>query len=406
MQVVIEDVVKNNDRIQIKYYSQGLEKYIDDSVIPFYSYGVSIKNVPKSIAVIPFICNILPICFVLDFTISVDELDKEFYDCINDYRKAYQKMIPMIEFKGNVKAKKLVDNKLSNNTLTCLMFSGGIDATSSLVMNEKQISDCVTIWGADVKYNNEDGWTKMYGSVNSIIKKFNKRSQIIRTNMREYINENELTKVVANSNDGWWHGFQHGISLLGAVAPLAFIRGYNKIIIASSFTKEFQPICASDPRTDNCFRFANVTTKHDGFEYDRCKKVENIYKWVNKNDTSLDVHVCWESISGTNCGHCEKCLRSYLNCRAMGYDGTRLGIIPSISMGKIKRFYKNKLSITENKDYALKSISNHLRETYHDKRMPSDIKWLANFDLSAQKNNPYRLLKKIYHKTKSIFNKE
>ena len=259
MQVVIEDVVKNNDRIQIKYYSQGLEKYIDDSVIPFYSYGVSIKNVPKSIAVIPFICNILPICFVLDFTISVDELDKEFYDCINDYRKAYQKMIPMIEFKGNVKAKKLVDNKLSNNTLTCLMFSGGIDATSSLVMNEKQISDCVTIWGADVKYNNEDGWTKMYGSVNSIIKKFNKRSQIIRTNMREYINENELTKVVANSNDGWWHGFQHGISLLGAVAPLAFIRGYNKIIIASSFTKEFQPICASDPRTDNCFRFANVT---------------------------------------------------------------------------------------------------------------------------------------------------
>lgn len=405
MYIVIKDVLKQNNRIEIKYYSQGLEKYIDSSIIPFYSYDVNIENVPKSVVIIPFLCNILPICFVLDFTITLDELDKEFYDCINDYRKAYQKMIPMIEFKGNVKVKKLVDNKLVSNTLTCLMFSGGIDATSSLVMNEKLISDCVTIWGADVKYNNEDGWAKMYCSVNSIIKKFNKQSKIIKTNMREYINENELTKAVAKSNDGWWHGFQHGISLLGAIAPLAFICGYNKIIIASSFTKEFQPICASDPRTDNCFRFANVTTKHDGFEYDRCQKVENIYKWVNKKDTSLDVHVCWESSSGTNCGHCEKCLRSYLNCRAMGYDGTRLGIIPSISMRKIKQFYKNKLSITENKAYALKSISNHLIETYHDKKMPSDIKWLANFDLSAQKNNPYRLLKKIYHSIKTIFNK-
>lgn len=156
MQVVIEDVVKNNDRIQNKYYSQGLEKYINDSVIPFYSYGVNIDDVPKSIAAIPFLCNILPICFVLDFTITLDELDKKFYYCINNYRKAYQTMIPMIEFKEKVKVKKLVDNKLKNNKLTCLMFSGGIDATNSLVTNEKMISDCVTIWEDNVKYGNED----------------------------------------------------------------------------------------------------------------------------------------------------------------------------------------------------------------------------------------------------------
>lgn len=156
MQFVIEDVVKNNDGIEIKCYSDGLENYIDKSIASFYSYGVNICDAPKSIAVIPFLCNISSICFVLDFTIFIDELDQKFYDCINDYGKVYQAMIPMIEFKGKVKAKKLVDNKLKNNKLTCLMFFGGIDATNSLVTNEKMISDCVTIWEDNVKYGNED----------------------------------------------------------------------------------------------------------------------------------------------------------------------------------------------------------------------------------------------------------
>lgn len=156
MELKIIDVVSKKNVIKIKYYSDRLENYFGKNITPFYSYGVNIDDVPKSIAVIPFLCNILPICFVLDFTITLDELDKEFYDCINNYRKAYQTMIPMIEFKGKVKAKKLVDNKLKNNKLTCLMFSGGIDATNSLVTNEKMISDCVTIWEDNVKYGNED----------------------------------------------------------------------------------------------------------------------------------------------------------------------------------------------------------------------------------------------------------
>lgn len=45
-------------------------------------YGESIENVPKSIAVIPFVSNVLPIIWLTDSKLEIDELDKNYYDSI------------------------------------------------------------------------------------------------------------------------------------------------------------------------------------------------------------------------------------------------------------------------------------------------------------------------------------
>ena len=407
MNIKINNLKLSGNTIEIDYSANGLENYMNTSITPFYTYDDNIEDVPKSIAIIPFICNILPICFVLDFTIEVDEIDKSFYNCIDDYRRAYQQMIPMINFKGTVKANKIVENHNNENeSRACLLFSGGIDATNSLVMNKDIISDCITIWGADIKYDNTSGWDKMYSGINDIVNKFNKTSRVIRTNMREYIKEDPLTQVVANSHDNWWHGFQHGIALLGNVAPLAYKNKYSKILIASSFTKEFHPICASDPRTDTCFKVADTYTVHDGYEYDRCEKVQNIYNWIRENNTNLNVHVCWESTTGSNCGHCEKCLRSYLDCRSMGYNGLEIGIIPTITMKEIKRFYKRKLDIKNNNIYSIKCVSKHLKNTYSPRQVPPDLVWLIDFDLAKENHSFYHFVKKCYIKVLSILKRK
>src|SRR5690606_15371846 len=53
----------------------------------------------------------------------------------------------------------------------------------------------------------------------------------------------------------------------------------------------------------------------DGCRYTRTEKVAAISGYPQ---AIKSLNVCWESASGTNCGRCEKCLRTQLNFLAVG----------------------------------------------------------------------------------------
>ena len=401
MKIKINRVIKKENKIEINYRQEGLGEFIDDSVIPFYEYGCNIESVPDSIAIIPFVANIIPLAFVLNVDIEVPCIDRAFYDCLDDYRKGYQNMIPMISFSGSVKAHSVESNNYVPQK-NCLLFSGGIDATNSLAVNSEVIDDCITIWGSDIVVDNTAGWQIMSAAVKDIVHKFRKDWSVIKSNFRTYINECTLGQQIVATKDNWWHAMQHGIALLGQVAPLAYLKKYGTIYIASSFTKEFHPICASDPRTDNCFKCASAITKHDGYEFNRCQKIVNIEKKRAELNTVFNIHVCWESTSGSNCGHCEKCLRSYLNCRAVNCDSSKLGILPSISMQEIKNFYLHKFEFRESNIYAYKSIQETIKETYGS-NVPEDLKWVLKLKPEKINHGIYWITKKIFRRAKYGF---
>ncbi len=80
------------------------------------------------------------------------------------------------------------------------------------------------------------------------------------------------------SGDGWWHGFQHGIQVIGHAAPITCLMGKSTVYFASSFTSKEKGIitCASDPTIDNHLRFCQVKVVHDGYEFDRQDKVRDL----------------------------------------------------------------------------------------------------------------------------------
>lgn len=396
MKIYIEQVIKKNNRIEIKYKQEGLEGYIDTDIIPYWEYDCNIEDVPDSIAVIPFISNILPLVFVLDVELYVTELDKAFNDCIDDYRSGYQKMIPMLNFGGKIIVDKTINN-IYENKKNCLLYSGGIDATNSLAVHDQDIDDCITIWGSDIKSDNQEGWTKMSASIEDTVKKYKKNWIVIRSNFREYIREDTLGNKVRITGDSWWHGFQHGIAILGHVAPLVYLNGYEKIFIASSFTEEYRTICASDPLTDNCFKIGSSYAVHDGFEFDRCQKVKNIFNSIEEKKFTLNLHVCWESSSGKNCGHCEKCIRSYLNCRAVNCDPRKIGIAPSVTMKEIRNKYTHNILFSDNDINRITVIIRNAQKTYGN-NPPLDLKWLVNFDPNTVNDSIYWKFKKLYRK--------
>lgn len=370
------DVSKNTLVFKIKA-DDDASKFLSGEKELIYIYDTNIEKVPLSILSIPFISNFLPFIFAFNCELLIDQIDSEILNSIDDLRHGYQAMIPEWKMGGKVSYNSVVKTiyKVDKNAL---LFSGGIDAMNSLVVNTDKLDDLISIWGSDIEFNNSIGWEKTFCNIEDIAKKFDKKAHVIRSNFRSFLNEEHLDACVKKVNDTWWHGFQHGVALIGQVAPLAFSYGYKTVYIASSFTKEYSPICASSPLTDNMFYYGRTKTIHDGFEFDRSSKVENICNFLEEKKLSVKLHVCWESQSGQNCGFCEKCIRSYLNCLSVNKNPDLLGLHVELGMDQIKKRYLKKTYFGENEIDRFRVFKKHILENYNP--VPKNLKWIVDMD--------------------------
>ena len=73
----------------------------------------------------------------------------------------------------------------------------------------------LTLWGSDIKIDDQLGWNNVRKHVDETAMMFGLEKIYIKTNFRTFINEGMLNLLVVQSGDSWWHGFQHGIGLIG-----------------------------------------------------------------------------------------------------------------------------------------------------------------------------------------------
>lgn len=195
--ITIKEIIKEDNRIEIKYKLNGeWKKYFKDNEDFYIEYNRNIENVPDNVCVIPFLSNILPIIWINDATIYLEELDKAFYECIENVKKGYIDMFPNIEFKGEIKVKNIIENKVENSANVVTFFSGGIDSFSTLIGHINEKPQIITIWGSDVSLNDTEGWDNVREHVELVAKEFNIKSNLIKTNFRTFINEEALNNLV------------------------------------------------------------------------------------------------------------------------------------------------------------------------------------------------------------------
>lgn len=291
------------------------------------TYSTPINNTPASILTIPFVCNVLPIIWLTNSTLEIDEIDKAFFDCIPLIRDAYQKMFPESEFKGKIIAKKVIDNYSTDSNNVATFFSGGLDAFNTLLSHLDENPTLISIWGADIKHNNVDGWKKLYGLIEKSATQFNLNNVVIRSTFRDFDNEEALDATFSKQlKDGWWHGVKHSLGLIGHAAPYVYAKGITTLYIASSHCPLDEPVrCASHPAIDNLIKFANCSVVHDGYEMSRQDKVNNVVNLTYKLNQKISVKVCWVSASGDNCSQCEKCYRTIMALIAENADPVSFG---------------------------------------------------------------------------------
>lgn len=325
--IKVTNLVTDKTILRVNYHvGTPLERYFTSDRTFEVEYSEDISTVPKSILIIPFVCNVLPIVWLTDSVLELPELDREFYEAIPNILDGYRKMSPMLNFKGNVKVHELEDNSYEPTNDVAALFSGGVDAFATLIAHIAEKPALITLWGADVKLTDTEGWNRVSKHAKDTARQYALPDPLlIQTNFRCLLREGTLGELVAASGDGWWHGYQHGIAILGHAAPAAYLHRWKTIYIASSFTPDNKAICASDPSIDNHVHLASTRIWHDQYEFHRQQKVSHIVAHCRSKGTTPMLRVCWITTGGTNCCCCEKCQRTIFALLAEGENPSDYG---------------------------------------------------------------------------------
>ena len=208
--------------------------------------------------------------------------------------------------------------------------------------------------------------------------------------------------------DGWWHGVKHGMALLGHAAPYAYLHGISTVYIASSHCPADGHVrCASNPLTDNHVRFANARVVHDGFECGRQDKVHDVVDYVNRTGNRLSLHVCWESQSGRNCCHCEKCYRTMASIMAECADPVDYGFDrTSETVSDMQRYIVGQKVLNANlATSGWKHIHNGVRrnkKTLKRTKYWKYLKWIDKADFDRYEDLKLPLLYRIRNKLSTL----
>ena len=111
--LTLTKILKCRESIEYFYYGEGEWKdAFQEQQSYFVKYDRDMTWCPDSIAVIPFLGNFLPISWVFDAEIVINEVDEDFLYSIDEIKSGYQEMYPAIDFKGSLSIKRKVKNSV------------------------------------------------------------------------------------------------------------------------------------------------------------------------------------------------------------------------------------------------------------------------------------------------------
>ncbi len=355
--IKITDVNVTGNRVSYSFETSPLLDDVFAKKEMFVEYmnmeGIDLASVPQGILVIPLISNLLPIVWLLDCKLIVDELDEDFYNAIPKMKQGYMYMYKKAQFKGEISVNSLTNNRYEYENKYLSLFSYGVDSLNTVL---KYIDDrpmLLTLWGSDIPLNEQESWNVMSSNIDGFAKDYNLDNFYVKSDFRKFINTASLYQTFSEyleSGSNWWHNVQHGIAILSQATIPAYIFRVERILFASTHAYSKEDLsnrtnivpCASSPFIDNEFRFAGCSVIHDGCEFERGEKLDNIVEYSRKNDAKFNMHVCWFDLSGYNCNVCEKCARTYMYIMALGEDPSDYGFdIDDETLKTVERNFKD-----------------------------------------------------------------
>lgn len=399
--IKIDSIEKTSDSIKVNFsFCEEISKYFRQNFqkIQYLKLNHDLTNIPDGIAIIPFVSNVLPIIWFFDLKLIIDEIDKNFFESIDDIKKGYKLLFPFIDFKGEVICKNTKDFSYTAQNNSVAMFSQGLDSINTVINNLDKNLSLLTLHGSDIPLDKTEGWNNLSGIIDEFAESVNVKNYYAKSNFRRMLNNTQLNNALPDGmKKSWWHQFQHGIGIISHATIIAYLLKSKNILIASSLSKasakfenlKYNPI-ESSPIIDNNFKFAACRTIHDGYEFERIDKLRNTVSYSRENEP-IFLRVCFTSQNGDNCSVCDKCSRSILgliseNENPNGYgfdvcDETLLGI--RANLDDLKNGVEKKGWYFRNfRPYFWIDLQNNFQKNAEKYDFDENVKWILDYDFS------------------------
>ena len=367
--------------------STGLVRYFNSKREMFVEFGFDISNVPKSVLAVPILSNIMQFAWLFDCLVWIEEVDRQFYECLPRIKRSFQEMYRDYSFGGSLIAAKVIENKYLIEKESALLFTGGVDATTTFL----RIRDTYPIlidtfgWCAD-KGDESRVFKADISAINRFAEENHVQAEYIKSNFATFIKTEIVNKFLNKRlHNSWWFGFQHSLAFLGVASIVAFYYHVRTVYIGSSYTFGQAVNCVSDPRIDREFAVASCNVVHDAYELSRQEKIRTIVDARKKSELRINLRVC--SFKEENCNQCEKCFRTMIGIVAEGGNVNDYGFhIEGSFCEALKTFLKNNVKELDNDHIVFwQDVIARMSENYNELSDKETVDNLITFDFEEEK---------------------
>jgi len=317
-------------------FGPTLERWFNSSLL-YINYDFPVEGIPTGVLSVPVLGLLGPVAWALGAEVLAGEVDARFVDSLQKVRAVMQGMYPDAKLSGEVRCKGVDTPWPRGGAKSCLLYSGGVDSTTSIIRNLGPNLTLASIRGTpDLRLWEGEFWDRVEGKLKPFVQGLGLERHIIETNALDVVNFTNLNqKMKPVFARGWWEHLSHGLILLSLCAPLTYAKGIQKMIIASSYHQGNPEPWGSTPESDEKVAWGEVTTVHDSFDLQRLEKIKGVLApYITQHPGTVKLRACTgrrseRLASGTlNCGVCQKCARTSLGLMWAGIDPAECGFPP------------------------------------------------------------------------------
>ena len=346
----IDSVVAKGNTLTINHSHEGpVGKVLSDTPLKLVA-DHPLDSIPPGILVIPILGGLVPLSWVFDSHIVAGEVDRTYLQSLADVKGVMEKSYPTVKFHGSLEATPVSTQSTWDPNRYCLLYSGGVDSTTSYVRNRDKKPSLLMIKGTpDVRLSETEYWARTMERIPPALGGIGAEFHIVETNSLDIIDERTLRwHVHSDVIDGWWENFAHGLFLLSTTAPYTYYSRSGKLLIASSYSSATAKPAGSMPESDERVKWGGISVVHDSFDVSRFEKVrDHLAPFIKSQGGGFPIKVCLGKekrlkCGKLNCGLCDKCLTTVLMLLESGVDPARCDFdMSKVSPGAIRRGLAN-----------------------------------------------------------------
>jgi 7-cyano-7-deazaguanine synthase in queuosine biosynthesis len=393
--------------------SENIKKYFlkDNFVV---QYDKNIEDVDESILAIPPLFVIAPVAWATGADIYVEKLDQTSFNSLHKVRQVFQGWYPRFSSSGRIYVNNLIGNKF-NNEQTALLFSGGLDSTTSYIMHKDEHPILISLLRGETSSYEAEFYDKVKNTFLDFAKNEGVEIHFIKSDVWD-MNSSILNNRLLTRDFGvveWYTKVSHGLIFLGLSAPLT-VEKVRTLYIASTFTQDYEARTGNGSHflafTD--FSWSDIKVIYDGQELTRMAKIKHIFK---KNRTyGKNLRICnpimhsgyyknsHSQLYFKNCGSCIKCVQTVTELIVAGIDPVECNFDLNDKVLDYVRclFVSGVVDLAGEQPEFWRDIQRHLSDTINDdvyRRYQTHkfFEWYRDFDLSTSKFRTNKTLRRL-----------